>query len=132
MFNKFFNKDKGENPFVEAKMDENQTVEDINIEETTEANTQEQAKEETSSEETAANEEEKIDNELEALKNEHETLKNQYVRLAADFDNYRKRQAQERESLLKFGTAECLKKMVEVVDNFDRAMQSIDKIDNLE
>ena len=29
---------------------------------------------------------------LEQLEKEHETLKNQYVRISADFDNFRKRQ----------------------------------------
>ena len=40
----------------------------------------------------------------EDIKNEwqekYETLNNQYIRLAADFDNFRKRQEAERESLL--------------------------------
>ena len=134
MFKKFFNNDKG--PFGELKMDENQFTEDIK--ETTEtAEEQVEEKPEEQAEEDAAEAveeqvEEKQEDELEKLKNEHETLKNQYVRLAADFDNYRKRQAQERESLLKYGTVECLTKMVEVIDNFERAMKSIDKIDNIE
>ena len=130
MFNKFFNKDKG--PFGELKMDENQFAEDIK--DTEEINEEqekaEEKPEEAVSEETAG--EDKPENELETLKSELEALNNKYIRLAADFDNYRKRQAQERESLLKYGTVECLKKMVEVIDNFDRAMKSIDKIDNVE
>ena len=132
MFKKFFNRDKG--PFGELKMDENQFAEDIKEnEEIKEEQTEEQSvEEETPVENEEEKAEEKQENELETLKSEHETLKNQYVRLAADFDNYRKRQAQERESLLKYGTVECLTKMVEVIDNFDRAMKSIDKIDNVE
>ena len=131
MFKKFFNKDKG--PFGELKMDENQFAEDIKeTEETTEDKVEEQAKEEATVEVPDEQIEEKQEDELEKLKSEYDTLKNQYVRLAADFDNYRKRQAQERESLLKYGTVECLTKMVEVIDNFERAMKSIDKIDNVE
>lgn len=72
------------------------------------------------------------DEELEKLKAEKENLNNQYIRLAADFENYRKRQAQEREALLKYGAQECMKKLIEVVDNFDRAMQSVEKIDNVD
>ena len=70
--------------------------------------------------------------ELEKLKAEKEALNNQYIRLAADFENFRKRQAQEREALLKYGAQECMKKLIEVVDNFDRAMQTVEKIDNVE
>ena len=48
------------------------------------------------------------------LQEKYDQLNNQYVRLAADFDNYRKRQAQERENLLKYGAEETLKKLIEV------------------
>ena len=70
--------------------------------------------------------------EIEKIKMEKETLNNQYIRLAADFENYRKRQDQEREALLKYGAQECMKKLIEVVDNFDRAMQTVESIDNVE
>lgn len=59
------------------------------------------------------------------LKEDFDNLNNQYLRLAADFDNYRKRQAQERESLINYGAQESLKKLIEVLDNFDRAKQAI-------
>lgn len=70
--------------------------------------------------------------EVEKLKLALDTLNNQYLRLAADFENYRKRQAQEREALLKYGAEECMKKVIEVVDNFDRAITMVEKIDNLD
>lgn len=44
------------------------------------------------------------------LQKKYDALNQQYVRLAADFDNYRKRQEHEREELLKFGTENALKK----------------------
>ena len=44
------------------------------------------------------------------LQEEYDKLNQQYIRLAADFDNYRKRQEQERENLIKFGTESTLKK----------------------
>lgn len=69
--------------------------------------------------------------ELQKVKEDMENLNNQYIRLAADFDNYRKRQAQERESLLKYGAEETLRKMIEVIDNFDRAKQSVDNTDDV-
>lgn len=65
-------------------------------------------------------------------KAKYEQLNNQYVRLAADFDNFRKRQAQERENLLKYGAEETLKKLIEVIDNFDRAQKAIENIEDCE
>jgi len=70
--------------------------------------------------------------ESDKLKQDLENLNNQYLRLAADFENYRKRQAQEREALLKYGAEECMKKVIEVVDNFDRALAMVEKIDNID
>ncbi len=67
---------------------------------------------------------------LKKVKDDLENLNNQYVRLAADFDNYRKRQNQEREALLKYGTEEALKKLIEVLDNFERAQKAIDSVDD--
>lgn len=69
---------------------------------------------------------------LKKLKEECEKINNQYLRLAADFDNYRKRQAAEKESLIKFGMEQALKKMIEVSDNFERAEKSLEAIDDIE
>lgn len=60
------------------------------------------------------------------LQEDFDALNNQYLRLAADFDNYRKRQEQERASLISYGAQDAMKKLIEVLDNFDRAKQSID------
>ena len=73
--------------------------------------------------------EEQLENTIQA---EMETLKNQYLRLAADFDNYRKRHAQERESLLKYGAEDTLKKLLPVIDTLERAQKSISEIDDPE
>ena len=75
---------------------------------------------------------EETSSETDKLKADYETLNNQYLRLAADFDNYRKRQEQEREALLKYGKQECMKKIIEVVDNFDRAVQAVEKIEEVD
>ncbi len=64
------------------------------------------------------------------LKEDFDNLNNQYLRLAADFDNYRKRQEAERENLLKFGTENALKKMIEVLDNFERGKKSLENIED--
>ena len=132
----FFEKklNKG-NPFVnnnDNKGDsENVMVDEIKE---TEQQNQEIVEETENKEETVQDEivEEKTESEAEKLKLALDNLNNQYLRLAADFENYRKRQAQEREALLKYGAEECMKKVLEVVDNFDRALTMVDKIDDLD
>lgn len=115
------------NPFMNNEEKEQQTeeIKDETISEEEKTETQQKVDEvsaENNTEETEA----------EKLKTDLENLNNQYIRLAADFDNYRKRQAQERESLLKYGAQECLKKVIEVADNFDRAIQTVENIDNID
>lgn len=66
------------------------------------------------------------------LQDELEAQKNQYIRLAADFDNYRKRQGQERECLLKYGAEETLKKLLPVLDTMERAQKSFREVDDPE
>ena len=82
-------------------------------------------------ENTGVNDESSSNSEIEKLKAENENLKNQYVRLMADFDNNRKRQESERENLLRFGTENALSKMIEVLDNFERAEKSLENIDDI-
>ena len=82
--------------------------------------------------EAAENSEESHDSDLDKLQAEYDKLNNQYIRLAADFDNYRKRQAQERESLLKYGAEDTLKKLIDVLDNFDRGEKAIADVEDCE
>ena len=79
-------------------------------------------------------ESEKIDESVavKRLEEELETQKSQYIRLAADFDNYRKRQAQEREALLKYGAEDTLTKLLPVLDTIERAQKSFQEMDGPE
>ncbi|HSA06994.1 MAG TPA: nucleotide exchange factor GrpE [Candidatus Gastranaerophilales bacterium] len=64
------------------------------------------------------------------LEEELEKQKNQYIRLAADFDNYRKRQEQEREALLKYGAEDTIKKLLPIIDSIERAQKSFQELDD--
>lgn len=66
------------------------------------------------------------------LQEKYNNLNQQYLRLAADFDNYRKRQEHEREELLKFGTENALKKLLDVLDNFERGEKALENVDDCE
>ncbi|HIS36502.1 TPA: nucleotide exchange factor GrpE [Candidatus Scatousia excrementigallinarum] len=80
--------------------------------------------------ESAPSESDENNTELEKLKEDYDKLNNQYLRLAADFDNFRKRQEQERENLLKFGLENAMKKMIEVLDNFDRGEKALENVED--
>ncbi len=59
--------------------------------------------------------------ECESLKAESEEHKNQYLRLAADFENFRRRNQQEKESLEVQAKISTVTELLSVVDNFERA-----------
>lgn len=89
--------------------------------------------EETSEDETSKEVLNEVDNsEVDKLKEDYEKLNQQYIRLAADFDNYRKRQEQERASLINYGTESALKKLLEVLDNFERGQKTLAEVDDCE
>ena len=66
-----------------------------------------------------------LEAELAALKGDYETLNGQYMRLAADFDNFRKRQSRDSDDLRLQITCSTLGEILPVVDNFDRARQQL-------
>ena len=125
----FENKLNKGNPFVNNNNGDSENIMTDEIKDNENIETVEENIEETAAEKVK---EEASVSELDKVKQDYDNLNNQYLRLAADFDNYRKRQAQEREAWLNYGAQECMKKIIEVVDNFDRAMQSVEKIDSVE
>ena len=58
---------------------------------------------------------------MEEAAKELETTKDQYVRLAAEYDNYRKRTAREKETLWQDAKADTILKFLPVYDNLSRA-----------
>jgi molecular chaperone GrpE len=54
-------------------------------------------------------------------------MDSQMKRLAADFENFRRRQAIERENLIKFAGERILERFLEVLDNFERALAAGEK-----
>lgn len=59
-------------------------------------------------------------------------LKDKYLRLYADFENFRRRTAKEKLDLIGNANEGLLQALIPVVDDFERAMQSIDKTDDVE
>ena len=119
------------NPFSSDKNEEKLNKEQVEEVEN-KAEEEEKAVEEASEE--TDNKEEKVEKteEVNPLQEKYDALNNQYMRLAADFDNYRKRQEQEKEALLKYGAENTLKKMIEDLDNFERGIKAIETVEDCE
>ncbi len=66
-----------------------------------------------------------LEAQLAAARAEYENLNGQYMRLAADFDNFRKRQHRDSEDLRVQIICSTLGEILPVVDNFDRARQQL-------
>lgn len=79
---------------------------------------------EVDSEETESDELETLRSEIKQLQEENSELKNQYLRKQADFENYRKRMTREKSETVKYGNKSLLEDMVEIIDNFERAIKS--------
>ena len=126
-----------ENPFKKAVKDEKNTSEiESDIEENLESK-KEEPESEVKKENEAATEDNDAaediivsESEVNPLQEKYDTLNNQYLRLAADFENFRKRTEQEREALLKYGAENTLKKMLEVLDNFERGLKAIETVED--
>ncbi len=64
----------------------------------------------------------KAQKEIKSLKDEVARLKDAYIRKVADFDNLKKRTQKEKEDAIKYGNASLLLSILDVVDNFERAV----------
>lgn len=60
---------------------------------------------------------------IESLKAQLEERSNQYMRIAADFENFRRRNQKEKEELEQQLTGKTIRELLPVVDNFDRARE---------
>ena len=63
------------------------------------------------------------DEELKALQARMDEVSDKYVRLAAEFDNYRRRTAKERLELISTAGEDVIKGMLPVLDDCERALQ---------
>lgn len=106
--------------------------EDVIKDENNEKNSEDAVVEDIAEPEQEQVQDDKKDSKESKLQEEYDKLNQQYIRLAADFDNYRKRQEQERENLIKFGTESALKNMLEILDNFERGEKALESVEDCE
>lgn len=66
---------------------------------------------------------------IEELESKIEELDDRYLRLVADFDNYKKRNARLYETMVQSARESLISRLLEVVDNFERAQESSENSD---
>ena len=61
---------------------------------------------------------------IEKMKQENSELKDKYLRLFAEFDNYKKRTVKEKLDMMKTASASTMQALLPVLDDFDRAKKN--------
>lgn len=74
----------------------------------------------------ATEEQETEDNRIEEMEQRWHEMNDKYLRLSAEFDNYRKRTLKEKTELIKSAGERILGEILPVMDNFERALQSME------
>ena len=128
--------DEKNNETVEESTEniENEEVkEEVKEEETKQEEEQETAEE--SSEDTDKKDEldmlRKSKDEIKKLTNQVETLKDRLLRLTAEYENYRKRTAKEKEGIYTDACADVLKEVLPTLDNLERAYAADGSVEDL-
>lgn len=99
------------------------------------AGSSEEANKETAATEQSEEEEEKeelLEKKEQLLEEELNDLRDKYVRLSAEFDNYRKRTLKEKMELTKSAGEGILLNIIPVVDDFERGMETMDKATDID
>ena len=107
----------------EEKLEEQQKPEQDVQTYTTEAQAQEQPAEEVK--------EVTPEEQIEELQKQLAAQKDAYLRLMADFDNFRKNTLRDKQNLLKYGGEDAFKKLLPVIDDFERAIDHMEKSDDI-
>jgi len=116
----FYKNNKHNN--MDPKEKENINEEELKVEAVQDENSEET----TEKEEVALTEEEKLTQELEKANAEIEDQKDKYLRLSAEFDNYRKRTMKEKAELILNGGEKSISSILPIVDDFERALKNME------
>lgn len=103
--------------------------EELNTQEAPQACNEEAAAQEAGQEEqpkAPLSEEEKLAQELEKAQAQIEDQKDKYLRLSAEFDNYRKRTMKEKAELILNGGEKSISSIFPIVDDLERALKNME------
>jgi molecular chaperone GrpE len=111
-------------------MEENETVDNVQQQDIITEENQNQSESQTEENTTAT--ETVVEDELSVLKREIGEQKDKYLRLFAEFDNFKKRNAKERLELFKTAGQEVIRELLPVLDDFQRADKALSQDNNTE
>lgn len=97
------------------------------VAETSDNQKAEQATEENAENKNPETEEKNVKKELEDAKEQLEQQKDKFLRLSAEFDNYRKRTMKEKAELILNGGEKTISSILPILDDFERALQNMEK-----
>lgn len=112
-----------------ANEDEKETTEKENVEETLNEESQENA--DSKKEEDELEMFRKTKDENKKLTNELEALKDRLLRVTAEYENYRKRTAKEKEGIYTDACIDVLKEIVPNLDNLERAVEANGSVEDM-
>lgn len=101
---------------------EEQKIQDENIEEQGNESTADNMSEENSDQDAKSSD----------MTDEASEWKDKYLRLVAEFDNYRKRTLREKMDLIASGGEDVIKSLLAIMDDIDRALDAMTKSDDIE
>ncbi|MCS2441759.1 nucleotide exchange factor GrpE [Bacteroides uniformis] len=121
----FYKNNKHNN--MNPKEKENNQEEELKTQATPNECDEETVGQETSQEnEAPLTEEEKLAQEPEKANEQIEEQKDKYLRLSAEFDNYRKRTMKEKAELILNGGEKSISSILPIVDDFERALKNME------
>ena len=106
--------------------DEKDAAEAVPDSDAEEANEAEGGEKMSWAEKRAAKKQARTDKKEEAFKEQIEQLEDRVKRQMAEFENFRKRTDKEKQAMFDMGAKSVLEKMLPVVDNFERGLQTVD------
>ena len=126
----FYKNNKHNN--MNPKEKENNQEEELKTQATPNECDEETVGQETSQEnEAPLTEEEKLAQELEKANEQIEEQKDKYLRLSAEFANYRKRTIKEKAELILNGAEKTITAILPILDDMERALKNMDKMEDV-
>ncbi|MEG2127079.1 MAG: nucleotide exchange factor GrpE [Bacteroides sp.] len=113
---------KDKNPNEKATLKE----EELNTDTGKETTEQQPQPEKITEEKAPLTREQELEKQIEEAKAQTEDQKDKYLRLAAEFDNYRKRTLKEKANLILNGGEKSLNSILPVIDDLERAIKTMD------
>lgn len=118
-----YNKNRNMDPKEKENINEEELMSEATQDEATE---NEEIQEEDAQDSAVPAEEEKLAQELEEANKVIEEQKDKYLRLSAEFDNYRKRTMKEKAELILNGAEKTISSILPIVDDFERALKNME------